>query len=267
MLKIGNNLKMEFCGKQILINLDKNFLSIDRLHYEISPVYNDRIINASKKGKVFIDKGMEELEDYLNKPLYFSSRNIMKRKLGDLDLYMDFLVYNYEEDVLPNGTVNRSLGHNNDINEFEVHQVLNGIVLSLIRLNNNDIYLGIFGKGDYFEIPPGAFHCSYILNGPALVANFYCNAYWGSDINKKPYFQSKNDITIEKHSNTYLLKSFSNEINISFKLDDYEDLFTGIIKPYRELYENGLLIEDYKYYHESIFDLFFSRYLKELLIK
>lgn len=257
-MKIKNGTETVFHGKTIDINLSNLELNIGSMAFELTPIYNSKIIKAAKEGKVFLGCSNSRMDQVGNKPIYYSARSIMERKLRNEILYMDFLVYNNERDIFPNGIVNRSLGHRNDENEFEVHQVIQGTVLSLIKLDEDTTYVGVFKRGDYFEIPPGAFHCSYILEGPAIVANFYCNTFWGSDITKKPYFTSHNDISVKQNGNEYSLVSPNNLIEKRFTVESFTNLYSDSnFRNYEDLYKDKFLLNKH-FEQKSIFDLFYS---------
>jgi hypothetical protein len=258
-----NILSVDYLKTKIEISIDDLNMTINGVDkFSLDRVYNDKIIDAYLDGKVFINTSEEEIKRYRGNPLYYCARNIYNRKINDSNLYLDFLCYNDDINILPNNTVNRSLGHNNDIREFEVHQVLSGTILSIIKIESGENYVGVFKKGDYFEIPPGAFHCSYILEGPAIVANFYCNAYWESNIEQKPYFNSSNDITVEKRDSFFVIKTKSSRDEYLFSTNTInEDLSLTPLKPYNELFLNGILHTDYKLANENIFELFYSNIL------
>lgn len=250
--------EIEFYGKTINVDLKNKKVSLGSMTYDLTPVYNDKILKAHKEGKVFLSYNESIINRAYSKPIYFSARSIMERKLADEVLYMDFLVYNNEKSIFPDGILNRSLGHKNDEAEFEVHQVIEGTVLSIIKLDDNVTYVGIFKKGDYFEIPSAAFHCSYILEGPAIVANFYCQTYWGNDITKKPYFTNNNDISIKTSGEEFSLYTSKDIIEKRFTVDSFSSIFSDrTFRDYKELYKEKILVKDYSE-HKSIFDLFHS---------
>ncbi|AMW99778.1 hypothetical protein [Rummeliibacillus stabekisii] len=250
--------EIEFYGKTINVDLENLKVKLDNITYDLTPVYNDKILKAHKEGKVFLSYNDNIINQADSKPIYFSARSIMERKLEDEVLYMDFLVYNNEQRIFPDGILNRSLGHKNDVAEFEVHQVIEGTVLSIIKLDDKVTYVGIFKKGDYFEIPAAAFHCSYILEGPAIVANFYCQTYWGNDITKKPYFTINNDISIKTSGEEFSLFSSNDKNENKFTVDSFSSIFNNRnFRDYKELYEEKILVKDYSE-HKSIFDLFYS---------
>lgn len=124
----------------------------------------------------------------------------MQRDIIKGRLYMDLILYNSSLLTFKSNMYNRSIGHVNDVAELEIHQVLNGKVLVVIE-NEKNSYWGIFKKDDYFEIPSGYFHCTYVLEDHTVVANFYANAFWESDIEKKPYTGEGNIYTVYKSVN------------------------------------------------------------------
>ncbi len=165
--------------------------------FPATPVTTDKIRDAFREKKLYLS--VPQNQEFPSCPLYMSMRNITNRKLKDgTELYVDVILYNGQP-VLPSPVQNRSLGHANDIHELEVFQVLEGEIVSVF-IDPCDIstrYIGVFGKNQLYAVPPGWFHCTYISQGPAVVANFYCHAFWNADIEKKPYFKGYNPVSFE----------------------------------------------------------------------
>lgn len=263
---IKKNIDFDFKGTKISINTRKQNLSIDDTkNIAMNPTYNDRILEAFREEKIFLPCKKELVKDYDKTPIYLSSRSIMKRNIKNTEFYLDFLAYNDNGNILPGKAVNRSLGHKNDIAEFEVHQILLGKVFSIFIGEGNKIYYGVFQEGDYFEVPAGWFHCTYIISGPAVVANFYCNAFWASDYAKKPYFGLKNNISINNVNEGLMLVTEQMKITLEqLQKDKIVESKDNIFMPYGDIKEL-LLIKDYKSVEQNIFNLFNSDSLKEIV--
>lgn len=177
---------LEFNAKNM--ELYSNGRKLDIQHVKVA-----KLLEANYAGKVSIAKVIVPEET----PLYVCKRNFLTRESSLGKVFMDILLYNRALGIFDDRMYNRSLGHVNDVDEIEIHQVLNGKVMALIS-NTKDDYWGLFEKGDYFEIPPGWFHCTYILEDETVVANIYAHVSWEDDINKKPYFIIKNPYSLYK---------------------------------------------------------------------
>ncbi len=262
---IEKEVKVDIENYSIQVDAEKASLQIlnqtckENVKFEMAPVFTDKIKTAFEQGKIFLDNA--ENESFVRKTLYLSSRSIMTRKIGPVEFYMDLIVYNGSENVLPGRTLNRSLGHENDLNELEVFQILSGKVLAIFKSPEDIYYYGVFSKGEYFETPPGWFHCTYILDGPAMVANFYCNAFWKNDISKKPYFKVKNEITVEKINGEIYIKNPHTKVNLSdlTRKKEYQDN-TLTLLPYAKIKESTKMHQLAAY---NIFDFFNSNILED----
>jgi hypothetical protein len=227
--------------------------------FDMVPVYSEKIKDAFEQGKIFLDHDPQL--QFIKKPLYLSSRNILTRKINSIDFYMDLIVYNSSRNVLPGLTLNRSLGHENDLNELEVFQILDGEIISIFKNSDNVFYYGIFSKGDYFETPPGWFHCTYVFIGPAVIANFYCDAFWKNDISKKPYFKAKNEITVENNDGKVYIKTSKTKVNLANLLHYkvYQDDSLSLL-PYEKIKE---IVKLHEFDKTDIFELFKSDTLEK----
>lgn len=180
-----------------LLNATPGFSGTVAETFPAVPVMTDKIRDAFREKKLYLS--IPENREFPSRPLYMSMRNVTNRTLEDgTELYVDVILYNGQT-VLPSPVQNRSLGHANDIHELEVFQVLEGEIVSVF-IDPGDIstrYIGVFGKNQVYAVPPGWFHCTYISQGPAVVANFYCHAFWKADIEKKPYFKGYNPVSFE----------------------------------------------------------------------
>ena len=216
--------------------------------FNLNVVYSNKILEAEIKETVFLPGELYESQN----PLYYCSRQICKKEVGNSFVYMDILLYNSYKKIIGKEVVNRSLGHVNDTNEIEIHQVLNGKVLCYINYCNK-IYLGIFKAGEYFEIPKGAYHCTYILENKTIVANIYANIFWEKDYSLKPYFNFVNDIAVIYKDKLYLStrdgKKIEIDNNVVRNINKY-----GFFN-YQELNENDLTISRSNRLDKSIFDL------------
>jgi hypothetical protein len=76
---------------------------------------------------------------------------------------------------LPSGEMNRSVGHWNPPGQREVFEVQQGRVALLVRRRQPGSAVEMFdcAPGALVPIPPGSWHVTYVLQGPAVVANVY----------------------------------------------------------------------------------------------
>ncbi len=202
----------------VLFDLDNMMVMIDNYEYPLEIAKNTRLIEAINQGRVRI----EDMKDivYDQCPLYYYARDIF----GNKDFKMDILIYATKINTYCSGYLNRSLGHVNDVNEVELHQVLKGEVIELVILDGK-AYVGQFKQNDFFEIPKGAFHCTYVLEDNTVVANIYNNTFWQEDYTKKPYFETINDISFLEIDGIVMLKQYGRpmiDINEVFKKNNYK---------------------------------------------
>jgi hypothetical protein len=113
--------------------------------------------------------------------LYSAARDVLPRRVTKAgsaagSWSADLVVY--QDGTLPGGEPFRSTGHWNPADQLEIFQVLSGRVLLLSCL------LGEFGDqpnvlfqecraGDMAVVPFGAWHLTYVLDGPSMVFNIY----------------------------------------------------------------------------------------------
>jgi hypothetical protein len=85
----------------------------------------------------------------------------------------------YNSGVLPSGEPVRSIGHRNPPDQIEMFQILKGAVILVVAGQGAERERKAFVasiRAQDFEIvilPPGAWHVTYVLRGPALVFNIY----------------------------------------------------------------------------------------------
>jgi hypothetical protein len=82
----------------------------------------------------------------------------------------------YRSGTLPNCEPYRSTGHWNGASQVEVFQPLTGRILLLVAgtgLARHYAYWQVCGPGDLALVPIGAWHLTYVLDGPAAVFNIY----------------------------------------------------------------------------------------------
>jgi hypothetical protein len=88
-------------------------------------------------------------------------------------LFADLVVY--QPGVLPGGEMFRSTGHWNLPRQLEIFQTLTGVVVMLVAGRRADgapfLYEQECGPGEVMVVPPGVWHVSYVLDGPAAVFN------------------------------------------------------------------------------------------------
>lgn len=76
---------------------------------------------------------------------------------------------------LPTGELNRSTGHWNPVEQWEVFQVDSGEVVLVVRAPGpgRPIELVRCGPGTVLPLLPGSWHLTYVWRGPAVVTNAY----------------------------------------------------------------------------------------------
>lgn len=233
--------------------------------FPLSATYNTKIHDAFKDNLTYLNVANDDITKLNECAIYHSARNILYRNMLNSMLYMDILIYSTDNDIIYHNALNRSLGHKNDINELEIHQVLSGQVISLFISPLGEEYIGFFNKGDYFEIPPGWFHCTYVVSNPAVVANFYCNTYWQDRINDKPYFEIFNDICIEKSrkNNKFNLYRRNYLDCIEVSEDNLRAINLLNINTFEKIYDENILTKNYYSFSDNIFDLFYLLHMEE----
>ena len=181
---------------KLIVELGRKCLYYKEKEYPVQYTKISKLLEICKKSDIYLP--LQNVPE--ETPMYISCRNFMQRDTNIGKLYMDLILYNSSLQSLESNMCNRSLGHVNDVAELEIHQVLNGKVLVVIE-NKINSYWGIFKKDEYFEIPSGYFHCTYVLEDHTVVANFYGNTFWENDIEKKPYTGESNIYTVFKSVN------------------------------------------------------------------
>ena len=235
----------------IVLDIKNEVIILDGKKYSLNPVTNERLLCMCNENKVYSSPYYYKDEHVM----YYCARKIVEGRSVRGKKYIDILVYNDALRTIGNDIYNRSIGHRNDVNEVEIHQVLSGKVLELIEYKGHR-YLGIFEAGDYFEIPAGAFHCTYVLEDSTIVANIFGNVFWENNYLMKPYSVDKNEILVLKKDGKYLFKT---DEGISVILDDYlENVKEAQCENYSNLNVDDLTISK-KYgvkNTEDIFELF-----------
>jgi hypothetical protein len=96
-----------------------------------------------------------------------------ERARGAGYLFADLVVY--QPGLLPGGELFRSTGHWNQPEQLEIFQTLTGTVVMLVAGRRPDgapyLYEQVCGPGEVMAVPLGAWHVSYVLDGPAAVFN------------------------------------------------------------------------------------------------
>lgn len=107
--------------------------------------------------------------------LYTAYRDILTpRRTLDGPWFADLVVY--EPGSLPGGELHRSTGHWNTPDQLEIFQCLTGRVLMLTATEGSDgrqVRYQECGPGDLAAVPFGAWHLTFVLDGPAAVFNLY----------------------------------------------------------------------------------------------
>lgn len=83
----------------------------------------------------------------------------------------------YRPGVLPSGEYFRSTGHWNGSTQIEIFEALTGNVIIIVAgyasTGQRYVYQHICRPGNICIVPPGAWHITYVVDGPALVFNIY----------------------------------------------------------------------------------------------
>ncbi|HET7016936.1 MAG TPA: hypothetical protein VFI65_23635 [Streptosporangiaceae bacterium] len=74
---------------------------------------------------------------------------------------------------LPTGELGRSVGHWNPPSQWEIFEVLQGEIVVLTTLGSGPVELVRCHQGSAVCLRPGSWHLTYVLRGPAVVANIY----------------------------------------------------------------------------------------------
>jgi len=118
-----------------------------------------------------IDEGHDPL-------LYRAVRDVFPpRAIADCSVRADLVIY--EPGTLPGGEPHRSIGHWNLLPQLEVFQFLTGrmafVVVGETAGGRRFVYFQVCRPGDTVAVPLGAWHVSYVLDGPAAVFNISAN--------------------------------------------------------------------------------------------
>jgi len=112
--------------------------------------------------------------------LYRAQRDVLAPRwgVGDHDRpprpwRLDRVFYPAED--LPSGELNRSIGHWNPADQWEVFQVDRGEVVLVVRAPGpgRPTELVRCGTGTVLPVLPGSWHLTYVWQGPAVVTNAY----------------------------------------------------------------------------------------------
>ncbi len=125
-----------------------------------------------------------------NKLLYKAKKNFLPiRAEGDYEKQWRFDLTIYSAEPFQTHELNRSTGHLNGEKEIEIFQVWEGKVRIYYQIEKDNQMVAFYqdlGPGEYSIIPPGAWHSTHVLEGPAVVGNI-CNreGFFGQE--NKPY--------------------------------------------------------------------------------
>lgn len=236
---------------EVIFDLEQKVLHFDGKQYALCTVSNEKLLQMYKAKNVFIPEPHYEDE----RLMYYCVRKMVEgaNEVGK-KIYIDILLYNDALGTIGENIYNRSLGHRNDVNEIEIHQVLSGKVLELVEYNGKQ-YLGIFKQDDYFEIPAGSFHCTYVIEDNTIVANIFGNAFWEDNYEIKPYCECKNVFSLGKNKDRFLFETEDGkEFILNKELSNLKE--TGC-KDYADIDINELTISQrYDVHAQDIFELF-----------
>lgn len=112
-----------------------------------------------------------------DRPLYTADRDVVPaREVRGVDGVMRTWRLDrveYAGSDLPSGELNRSVGHWNPSDQWELFHVEKGEVIIVIRPVGGPVRLVRGAEGDLVAVEPGGWHLTYVLAGPAVVANIY----------------------------------------------------------------------------------------------
>lgn len=241
----------------LLFDIERGLIVLDGEVSLLNPVTNEKLLLMCKENKIYPSPHYYE-DSHI---MYYCTRKILEGSNVNGKRYIDILVYNDALKTVGDRVYNRSIGHRNDVNEVEIHQVLSGKVLELVE-NKGHRYLGIFGAGEYFEIPAGAFHCTYVLEDSTIVANIFGNVFWENNYSIKPYNTDNNSVVVSCSDGKHLLEA---DGGVSVILDDcLDNLNEARCAKYSELEEEFIISKKYSVNNtEDIFDLFNRMTCKE----
>lgn len=237
-------------NNSIIFNIEDNELIFNGGKYPLECITNQKLINMYLKQNINLPGDFYTDE----KILYRCVRKLVKGINSKQEaFYMDILLYESALGIISKESFSRSLGHLNDVNEIEIHQVLRGKVLELIIYEGKS-YIGVFGESEYFEIPANAFHCTYVLENNTMIANIFGNVYWENDYTMKPYGECKNLFRFEKRDNHFAVK-IENGGSCEFEEDLMGIDRIGVLK-YSDLPKEDLRISNQFSLDMDIFLLF-----------
>ncbi|CAO5174588.1 Glucose-6-phosphate isomerase [Frankia sp. AiPs1] len=137
---------------------------------------------ASRPHTVFADRRQVEtaLEAGEDPLLYEAYRDVAPARHG---WRADLVVY--QPGTLPDGQPHRSIGHWNPPTQLEIFQILSGTTLMLVAGHRPDgsryVHQVTTRAGDVTVVPFGAWHLTYVLDGPAAVFNIYTDIHLDPD--------------------------------------------------------------------------------------
>lgn len=237
-------------GFSIYVDLKCGSLVFNGKSFLLGKTSNSALLEMRSNNSVFISE-----EHYTDERIlyYFVRKFIYGKNKRGHNLYMDIVIFESALDVIGKNVFTRSLGHVNDVNEFEVHQVLSGKLIELI-IYKDRTYIGIFSEKDFFEIPAGAFHCTYVLQDHTVVANIYSNVYWENDYSLKPYGKIKNIFSFGKRGCKIVAETEDGRnYEITGDCSGVEEI--GLF-PYCDLPGSSLMVEAQLLLDTNVFQLF-----------
>jgi hypothetical protein len=120
------------------------------------------------------DRGL--LAPVLDRVLYQAHRDVFPPVLVNGRCWRSDLV-RYEPGTLPTGELHRSLGHWNSPAQYEVFETVTGTVLMIVATRLGPVTHQVCRPGDLVAVPMGAWHLTYVLDGPAFVFNVYADEH------------------------------------------------------------------------------------------
>jgi hypothetical protein len=134
--------------------------------------------------------------------LYVAAKDVFPIRVGSTDKESwraDLTLFSGSP--LPSGELSRSIGHRNGPKCVEIFEVWYGRVRMYLQgplgtAACECVYADLEG-GDRLEVPPGYWHSTHVLDGPALVFDIYSGQDF-VDLSDKPYYCEEGCYTFVK---------------------------------------------------------------------
>jgi len=127
--------------------------------------YDEAALQASARHR---DRALYTAERDVRAP-----RTVRLPRGGVLTWHLDRV--HYPAGDLPSGELNRSVGHWNPRDQWEIFSAEQGeVAIVVTSASTGRVELVHCKSGEAACVRPGSWHLTYVLEGPAVVANLYC---------------------------------------------------------------------------------------------